>query len=323
MRRLGADLLLGAVTLFWGITFVYVKAAIETVGVFVFLSQRFGLAFGIICVICLFRKGVVTRQTLIHGAVLGLFLFGSFAFQTMALLFTTASNAAFLTGLNVVLVPVIGAVIFRQVIDATMTLGVVLAAVGLFCLCTDGTWCFNGGDVLAGMCAVCVALHVIFTGEYAHTDDIYWLTAFQLAVVTCMSNVVAWCVGDGAAVFVWYPGIFTALVICVLFATVFAFLTQTAMQRFTSPAHTALIFCMEPVFAALFAYLMIGERWTVWGYTGAGLILAGMIASELSPHTPLTGARSNTASNDAAGHSSVPKSKASPGCEQPDVVNSI
>jgi drug/metabolite transporter (DMT)-like permease len=322
-RKLGADILLLTVTLCWGITFIYVKAAIESVGVFVFLSQRFGLAFGIIFAICFIRRGAVKRQTLIHGAVLGLFLFGGFAFQTIALLFTTASNAAFLTGLNVVLVPVIGAVIFSQVIKGTMKLGVLLAAVGLFCLCTGGTWRFNGGDALAVMCAVCVALHVIYTGKYAHTDDIYWLTAFQLGVVAFMSYMIAWFVGDGGAVFVWYPGILPALVICVLFATVFAFLAQTAMQRYTSPTHTALIFCMEPVFAAIFAYVMISERWTVWGYTGAGLILAGMIVSELSPRMLWPRAKRDTAGSGAAVQSSARESKVHPGRERSDVMSSV
>jgi len=65
------------------------------------------------------------------------------------------------------------------------------------------------------------------------------------------------------------------------FATLFAFAVQTSMQRFTTPTHTALIFCMEPVFAALFAYMLISERWDLWGLVGACCILAGMIISEI------------------------------------------
>jgi drug/metabolite transporter (DMT)-like permease len=286
MRKVGADFLLLLVTFFWGVTFVVVKKAIEQVGVFVFLSQRFVLAFLIIFFICLIRRRPVTVQLLKHGIILGTLLFGGYAFQTAALLYTTASNTAFLTGLNVVLVPLTGAFIFRQMITRNMKAGVFLATAGLFLLCTNGTWSFNGGDLLAGICAVCVALHVIFTGEYARKNDIYWLTTVQLGIVALLSVIAACFVGDSGAIVVWYPEILWALLVCVLFATIFAFVVQTSMQRFTSPTHTALIFCMEPVFAALFAYFVIDERWGMWGMTGAMLILAGMIISEVTLPMP-------------------------------------
>lgn len=282
MRRIGADFLLLCVTLFWGVTFVVVKDAIAKVGVFVFLSQRFLLASIILLSICLVLRRPLTMRFLKQGITLGIYLFGGYAFQTVALLYTSASNTAFLTGLNVVLVPIVGAVIFRQVITRNMKTGVVLATVGLFFLCTNGTWSFNGGDILAGFCAVCIALHVIFTGKYAQESDIYWLTVAQLGTVAFFSVMVALFLGDGGSILVWHRDIVWALVICVLLATVFAFLIQTSMQRFTSPTHTALIFCMEPVFAAAFAYVMIHERWGIWGLIGAVLILAGMVVSEMS-----------------------------------------
>lgn len=282
VRRIGADFLLLCVTLFWGVTFVVVKDAIAKVGVFVFLSQRFLLASIILLSICLVLRRPLTMRFLKQGITLGIYLFGGYAFQTVALLYTSASNTAFLTGLNVVLVPIVGAVIFRQVITRNMKTGVVLATVGLFFLCTNGTWSFNGGDILAGFCAVCIALHVIFTGKYAQESDIYWLTVAQLGTVAFFSVMVALFLGDGGSILVWHRDIVWALVICVLLATVFAFLIQTSMQRFTSPTHTALIFCMEPVFAAAFAYVMIHERWGIWGLIGAVLILAGMVVSEMS-----------------------------------------
>ena len=281
-RKMGADFLLLIVTFFWGVTFVLVKDAVAKVGVFVFLSQRFIPAFVFLLIICLVCRRPVTVQLLKRGIILGIFLFGAFAFQTIALVYTSASNAAFLTGLNVVLVPVIGAFIFGQAIARNMKAGVLLAVVGLFFLCTNGTWSFNGGDILAGMCAVCVALHVIFTGEYARKEDIYWLTTIQLGTIAICSTGTAFILGDGTGVITWRPDIMWALIICIVFATVFAFIIQTSMQRFTSSTHTALIFCMEPVFAALFAYLMIDEQWGLWRLLGAVLILAGMIVSEAS-----------------------------------------
>ena len=275
MRRLEADLLLLLVTFFWGITFTVVKEAVEQVGVFFFLSQRFILAFLILLPICVIRRRPFALKSLKHGIILGTFLFGGYAFQTMALLYTTASNTAFLTGLNVVLVPLVGGILFGQLITQNMKLGVFFAVAGLYLLCTGGSWSLNYGDFLAIVCAVCVALHVIFTGRYARASDIWWLTTIQLGVVALFSTLMAWY--DGYKILVWHPEILWALVICVFFATIFAFLVQTSMQRFTSPTHTALIFCMEPVFAALYAYFMIDERLGFWGLIGAILILTGMV----------------------------------------------
>lgn len=280
MRRLSADLLLLITTLFWGVTFVVVKQAVQQVGVFPFLSQRFGLAFLILLGICLIARRPLRGECITRGVVLGALLFGAFAFQTMALLYSTASNTAFLTGLNVVLVPVIGAAFLRHAVTLNMKLGVVLAAAGLFLLCTNGSWGFSGGDILGITCAVCIALHLIFTGRFARASDVYWLTTVQIGIVALLSTLVAY--GEGSDILVWHPEILWALVICVLFATIFAFLVQTSMQRFTSPTHTALIFCMEPVFAALYAYWAIGERFGGRGLIGAACILTGMVISEIS-----------------------------------------
>ena len=292
-KRLKADFLLLVTTFFWGVTFVVVKEAIRSTGVFVFLTQRFTASALILVCICLVMRRPFSRRFLKQGMVMGLFLFGGYAFQTVALLYTTASNTAFLTGLNVVLVPLIGAFLYSQHVNRNMILGVVMAAVGLYLLCTGGDWFFNRGDMLAIVCAFSVSLHVIYTGKYAKGSDVYWLTAIQLGTVALLSILMALSLGD--RVIAWHPEIFDALVICVLFATVFAFIVQTAMQRLTSPTHTALIFCMEPVFAALYAYVMLGERFGIPGFIGALLILAGMILSEVprsgemkGPHGPLS-----------------------------------
>jgi len=276
-----ADFLLLVVTFFWGVSFALVKEAVSHVGVFVFLGQRFAFAFLILLSIGLFRRNHFNGRILRDGTVLGIFLFGAFAFQTAALRFTTASNTAFLTGLSVVFVALFGFLLFRHRIHRFTLVGVFVAAAGLFLLTTGGHWRFNGGDFLALLCSFSVAFHVLYTGAYAPRGDVFWLTTIQMAVIAFLSILFAVFSGDGEILFRWHGEILWPLVICVLFATVFAFLVQTAMQRFTTAAHTALIFCMEPVFGAFFAFLFLGERWGVTGMTGAALILAGMILSEV------------------------------------------
>jgi drug/metabolite transporter (DMT)-like permease len=283
MKKIRAALLLLVTTFFWGVGFTIVKDAINRVDVFVFLSQRFLLAFFLMLPWFFLRLTRFNVRTLIDGTILGTLLFGAYAFQTLGLRSTSASNAAFLTGLNVVLVPVFEWFIFRRPAGRSILWGVGLSSIGLFLLCGNGQLSFSAGDLLGASCGACVALHVLFTGHFARrsSSDVYLLTTVQLATVGLLSLA---CTGPHLAqAFVWYPELFWTLVICVVIATVFAFLVQTSMQRFISPSHTALIFCTEPVFGAAYAYVAAGERLGAYGYLGALLILVGMLVSELLP----------------------------------------
>jgi len=283
MKKIAAFAMLLLTTFFWGLTFTIVKDAVARVDVFVFLAQRFVIAFLLLVVISLLRGGRLKSATLRHGTAMGVFLFFAYAFQTVALQYTSASNTGFLTGMNVVFVPLIGLIWFRQTIPLNLLVAVACAVIGLFLLCTNGTWQFNRGDILALICAVSVALHLLLTSFYARKEgsDIYWLTTIQIGTVALLSTIFS--LARGEAVLQYHPEITWALLICALCATVFAFLVQTSMQRFISPANTALIFCTEPVFAAIYAWYAAGERLGVIGFSGAALIMAGMLVSELFP----------------------------------------
>jgi len=279
MNRYKAAILLLTTTFFWGITFTVVKQSVESVDVFVFLAQRFILAFALILPIGLYKGRMLDGATILRGSIMGVLLFGAYAFQTVALLYTSASNTGFLTGLNVVIVPILAAFVLRHRVPASVKLAVVLAVIGLLLLCGNGSLQLNRGDVLAAICAVCVSLHLICTGEFVRHSDFYWLTVVQLGVVALLSY--AGAISRGKEVMVWYPDLLVPLLVCSLIATVFAFLVQTSMQRYISHTNTALIFCTEPVFAALYARLVLNERLGVYGYAGALCILGGMLISIL------------------------------------------
>ena len=279
MNRYKAALLLLTTTFFWGVTFTVVKQSIESVDVFVFLAQRFILAFLFIVPIGLYKGRRLDGAALLRGGIMGVLLFGAYAFQTVALCYTSASNTGFLTGLNVVFVPVIAAFVLRHRVALAVKCAVVLAVIGLLLLCGNGSLGLNKGDVLAALCAICVSLHIIGTGEYVRHSDFYWLTVVQLGVVALLSYSVAFV--RGKEVMVWYPHLLIPLLICSLIATVFAFLVQSSMQRYISHTNTALIFCTEPVFAALYARLILDERLGAFGYLGAICILGGMVISVL------------------------------------------
>lgn len=281
IKRLFAALLLIATTFFWGITFTVVKDAVARVDMFVFLSQRFILAALLMIIPGIIFRKRPDRSTMLAGIKLGAALFCAYAFQTAALLYTTASNTAFLTGLNVVFVPLIAAAAMRQRVSASVCWGAGLATAGLFLLCTGGEFDVNRGDLLGFICSVATAMHILLTGHYAAKHDVYWITATQLATIAVASTIAATVTGHDITVY--YPFLLGPVILCALFATIFAFLVQTAMQRHIPASQTALIFCLEPVFGAGYAYFAAGEKLTPAALSGAVLILAGMLIAELLP----------------------------------------
>jgi len=298
-EQLQADLALLAVALIWGATFVMVKKAVMDFPVFAFLSLRFVLAFVTLGIVIWWkRKGALTslsvqeranssanrmvildRREVRAGSLVGLALFAGYAFQTVGLKYTSPSKAGFITGLSVVIVPLFSALFLRRSPSYPAILGVVLATVGLALLSLRGNWTIARGDALVLGCAFAFALHIVLVGAFASKMDPLNLTAMQIATVALMSGLVSltmerpW---PTASKSVYFAAFFTGI-----FATSLAFAVQNAAQRFTSPTHTALIFSTEPVFAALFGYLLAGERLGGRALLGCGLILAGMMVAEV------------------------------------------
>ena len=194
--------------------------------------------------------------------------------------YTSASNAGFITGVHVALVPIFSVIFFKDKPQISSVVGVILAFAGLFLLSGGSLSKLNIGDFLVFICAITVTFHVIYTGKYAPNNNIYLLTAVQLSTTAVLSLIF---VLFSSNLFVELTlNIFAVLAYLALFGTVFTFLMQTAMQRFTTAIRTALVFAMEPVFAAFFAYLVAGETLTLLGWAGGILILAGMIVAEIN-----------------------------------------
>jgi drug/metabolite transporter (DMT)-like permease len=281
------ELAMVAVTAVWGSTFVLVRDAVALIPPFAFIAYRFLAA-------ALLLASVRPRRTvggpgdgvwgpLAAGAAIGLALFAGYGFQTVGLQYTTASNAGFITGLSVVLTPLLGAVLLRQSPGRWPLTGAILAAVGLAFLSLQ-TLEVRRGDALVLGCAVAFAAHILLLGRYAPRLDTYRLAVVQLGTAGLLALVWAAVAGDlvaPASAEVW-----VALAITSVVASAGAFLIQTRAQRELSPTRTAVIITMEPVFAGLFAFLVAGERLGGRGWLGAGLILAGMLIAELGGRAP-------------------------------------
>lgn len=285
-RRAKADLALASCTLVWGATFVVVKSALEYSSVFLFLAVRFSSAA---LLMALLRPRVLRNlkgEELLAGAAIGLFMFGGYAFQTAGLLYTTPAKSGFLTGSSVVMVPLLLKVLWRRHFLPWVYIGALAATAGLYYLTVPvhGFSRLNRGDLLTMAAAALFAVHIILIGQYTRRHSVAALSVLQVAACGSLAWVAAGATrvtGWEAPRFAWGWALLLAIAACAVFATAMAFTVQTWAQQYTSPAHTAIIFTLEPVFAALTSYLVIGERLSPRATLGAVLVLAGIFLAEL------------------------------------------
>ncbi|RDU36411.1 EamA/RhaT family transporter [Neobacillus piezotolerans] len=290
-RHILADSVLLFVTFIWGITFVMIQNAISSLEPFSFNGVRFLTAALLLAIWLLLadRKqlSLVTPRLILSGAFLGLFLFVGYASQTAGLLYTTSSKAGFITGLSVVLVPLFSFLLMKQQPGRNAVIGVLVATVGLFLLTMTGVSPLNKGDGLVFICAIGFALHILFTGKYSSLYPSLLLTIVQIATVGILSSVSALFFENWQKAFqpeiIFSSEVLIALLVTSLFATAIAFLAQTAFQKHTSATRVALIFAMEPVFAAGAGYFWAGDILTISALAGCLFIFLGMVISELPP----------------------------------------
>jgi drug/metabolite transporter (DMT)-like permease len=274
-------------TLIWGATFVIVKRALADASTLLFLTIRFGTAAFLLALIFRndFRKDFRASHlgvSLRAGALAGFFLFSGFALQTLGLRYTTASKAAFLTGFTTPMVAVLSSIVFRRAPQFIEILGVATAFLGMALMTIpSGRFQIGGGDLLVAGCAVAFAFHILTTGRFAGKVDMGVFTVMQIATGAAMGAATFW--WTEPVRIQWTLPLIGALAVTSLFATALAFSIQTWAQRWTSPTRTALIFAMEPVFAWITSFLLLGELLSGRGAVGAVLILGGVLMVELKP----------------------------------------
>jgi len=287
-RQLAADLALLLVTLIWGATFVAVQNAVNQYPVFAFLTLRFGLATGGMLIVFGRRLRKLGWWGLGAGALIGLFLFSGYAFQTMGLRYTSAAKAGFITGLQTVTVPILTALLARRKPEPRVILAIVLAFVGLALLSLRSSLTVEYGDLLILACAISFGAHITAVGLLAPRTDAMALTTVQIAFVALASLAVTpfEAAIEGASLWPIPSQVAFAAAFTGIFATCVAFGIQNGVSRYTTPTHTALVFAMEPVFAAVFGYLLAGERPGPRAVFGGSLILLAMLISEMREARP-------------------------------------
>jgi drug/metabolite transporter (DMT)-like permease len=265
-----------AVTAVWGVTFVQVKDAVEIYPLFAFLGVRFAIATATLAVPAATRVARLGRHGFAAGSLLGLLLAVGYALQTAGLERTTVSGTGFVTGMYVVLTPLIALALFRSPIGAAAWGGVALSTAGLVMLA--GVHGSAAGDLLVLAGAAVYSLQIVLMERYAPRYDALAFTLVEMGAACAGLLVVALGHGELGVPRGWT--VWGALLVTGVFASALAFLVQTWAQRRTSATRTALAFTMEPVFAALFGYTLAGDRLGVFGWGGCAAIMAGILVAE-------------------------------------------
>lgn len=282
-----ADGVLLFVTLVWGIMFVFIKEAVEVMEPMIHLGVRFTAAALLLWVVYAASRNRESPgiRAWTRGGVLGFWLFAGFMFQTLGVQYTSASKAGFITGLCVVMVPLLGALFFRHRLTKPVILGLAIALAGLAVLSLRITEPIQVGDLLVFGCTFCFAIHILLTARYTGQHQPMLLASIQItaaALLNMAAGALLEDIGQLADSGIWSDySVLRALVIGAVFATAFAYWAQTYYQRFTTPAHTAIIFSSEPVFAAGAAVLLGGESLSIRTVAGGIMILIGILIAEL------------------------------------------
>ena len=279
LERLKGDGVLLTITAFWGITFVVVKDALSHADPFTFLALRFGV--GALVLSAVARRELFHRESLRAGLIVGVSLLAGFATQTSGLVFTTPSRSAFLTGLSVLLVPFVSIGLLGRWPRPPSLLGVMFAVAGLWELTgglAGGSGSTGKGDLLTLACAVAFAVQIVLTERYAAKVKIVTLVAVQLWVVSVGGAILALIRGPHLEP---VPAFFGAVAFCGVVASAIAILVQTWAQARTTAVRAALIFSLEPVFAAIYSVAVGREVLEKRELVGGALIVAGVIVAEV------------------------------------------
>lgn len=288
-KALRADLLMLITAMIWGTAFVAQRLGMDHIGPFLFTGLRFLLGALVLLPLLLLQTrdlgeakapGFAHRPLLLGGLLMGLALTVGINLQQVGLLFTSVTNSGFITGLYVIVVPLLGLFIGQRA-GLGIWLGALLAVLGMFMLSVGEDFQVASGDWLQLAGAFVWGVHVLLVGLFASRYDPLRLSIVQFLVCALVSLALAvafepieWSAIVAAAPAVLYGGCFAVAV---------GYTLQVVAQKNAIASHAAIIFSLEAVFAAIAGWLFLAEILTVKSYIGAGIMLAGMLIAQLWP----------------------------------------
>jgi drug/metabolite transporter (DMT)-like permease len=277
MARVPTLLVLLLVTAVWGVTFVQVKDAVAIYPLFAFLALRFAIASGALALPGTIRLRSLGRVGALSAMLAGALLGAGYALQTAGLERTTVSSTGFITGMYVVLTPLLALAVFRTRVGRGGVIGVLLATVGLALLAGVHRGALLG-DLLVLAGAAVYSLQIVLMERYAPRYDAIAFTLVEMLTAFGGLLAIALALHDLPVPHGWT--VWGALLVTGVFASALAFLAQMWAQRRTTATRTALAFTMEPVWTAFFGFTLAGDRLGTTAWIGCAVIMAGIVVAE-------------------------------------------
>ncbi|MBP2020798.1 drug/metabolite transporter (DMT)-like permease [Clostridium punense] len=273
-----ADISLLLVAIIWGGGFIAVKDSLDVLTPYYQMALRFSISTLLMYIVFYNKVKKINKNQFKHGAIIGVFLFLGFAFQTVGIKYTTAGKSAFLTAVYVVLVPFLQWIIIKRKPDNYSIAGAVICLLGISFLTLQGGFSLNYGDGLTLICAFAFAGQILAIGKYVELDDPLILTIVQLGVAAVLSLIVA-LFFEPIPTHMNLRAISSILYLAV-FSTTLAFLVQNIAQKYTSSTHAAIILSLESFFGAVFSVFFFNEIFNIAMIVGCILIFIAIITTE-------------------------------------------
>ncbi len=294
MKKFIGEIALFSITAFWGVTFPIIKLALSDISPMIFIAIRFSFA-ALLLLPFLWKPLFISNKYLIKaGLFLGFLYFVGFATQTVGLQFTSATKSGFITGTFVIFIPILQLILEKKLPSRGNIIGIFLVIIGLILLSSKGETVidiltelgnnFNLGDFLTLICAIFYALYVVYIDIITKKFDYKALIILQVIftgvagfIFTYIFNVT----GVESIRYNFNGTVILVILYTAIFSSIFATAVQTKYQKTVTPTKAGIIFSLEPIFAALFAYLIINENISSFGIIGCLFIFTGVLVSEL------------------------------------------
>lgn len=281
MKQYIGDGLLLITAIVWGSGFVVTAIALEYLTAYQVMAGRFVFAAIILSIVFRKKFKTFTKAVVWKGAVLGTILYIGFAFQTVGLEYTTPSKNAFLTAVNIVIVPLIAYFVYKRRVDRFETAGAVLAVIGIGFLTLEGSMAVNIGDILTLICAVAFAFDIFYTNHFVKTEDAISLTIVQF-ITAAILGVSAVLIQGDMPTSIENEAVL-AIIYLAVFSTTIAYVCQNVGFKYTTATKGAIILSLEALFGMIFSVLFLHEAMTARLIIGAAIIMGAILLTELKP----------------------------------------
>ncbi|UQZ36128.1 EamA family transporter [Paenibacillus sp. PK3_47] len=278
MNKYKVNLLVLLITLGWGFSYLFMKMGSDSMEEYNLLALRFGIAFLVTGSVFYKRLRKIGKSAVGYGAVLGAVMLGVCASIVFGLKTTSTSNAGFLVGLTVIFVPVLSVILFRKRLERSHVTGALLAITGIGFLTLNSDLRFHPGDILCIAAGIGNALYILISGAAVKRNDSIAIGILSLGFTGLFAMILSFLFESPAL-----PGTsgeWTAILALSLVCSAFCFIAQSVSLKYIAPVQLGLMYALEPIFAAITAYIFVGERLTAQGYFGALLVVGGILLSQ-------------------------------------------